>query len=237
MTLSNDWLHDLIRFYEILNMLAERIGGPRILAKCTGRMDWPERGVYFFQEYGETCSDSGTGLRIVRVGTNALKTGSRTTLWNRLSQHRGTVKTGAGNHRGSIFRLLVGTALSATNGMTVPTWGHGSSAPKPVRDKERRLEEFVSKVIGQMPFLWLEVPDPAGPDSLRGYIERNAIALLSNYNRPVLDPPSSSWLGTHCNREKVRASGLWNQEHVHESYDPAFLGELERLVRKMTRAL
>ena len=32
-----------------------------------------------------------------------------------------------------------------------------------------------------MPFLWLEVPDPPGPDSLRGYIERNAIVLLSNY--------------------------------------------------------
>jgi hypothetical protein len=120
--------------------------------------------------------------------------------------------------------------------MTVPTWGHGSFVPKPVREKERRLEELVSRTIGQMPFLWLEVPDPPGPDSLRGYIERNAIALLSNYNRPVLDPPSSSWLGAHCNREKVRASGLWNQNHVDESYDPAFLDELERLVRKMKRA-
>jgi len=37
MTLSDDRLHDLIRFYEILDMLAERIGGPRILAECTGR--------------------------------------------------------------------------------------------------------------------------------------------------------------------------------------------------------
>jgi hypothetical protein len=38
MTLSDDRLHDLIRFYEILDMLAERIGGPRILAECTGRV-------------------------------------------------------------------------------------------------------------------------------------------------------------------------------------------------------
>ena len=29
-------------------------------------------------------------LRIVRVGTHGLKTGSRSTLWGRLSQHRGT---------------------------------------------------------------------------------------------------------------------------------------------------
>ena len=236
MTLPDDRLHDLVRFYEILDMLAKRIGGPRILAECTGRMGWPERGVYFFQEHGETRSDSGTGLRIVRVGTHALKTGSRTTLWNRLSQHRGSAKTGGGNHRGSIFRLLIGTALSAVNGMTVPTWGRGSFAPKHIREKEKELEKLVSRTIGQMQFLWLDVPDPPGLDSLRGYIERNAIALLSNYNRPVLDAPSPSWLGAHCNREKVRTSGLWNQNHVNESYDPAFLDELERLVRKMKGA-
>ena len=235
MTMSDDRLHDLIRFYDILDVLAERIGGPRILAECTGRMRWPERGVYFFQECGENRSDSGTGLRIVRVGTHALKTGSKTTLWERLSQHRGSARTGGGNHRGSIFRLLVGTALAETNGMTIPTWGQGSSAPRPIREKEKPLEKLVSRTIGQMPFLWLDVPDRPGPESLRGYIERNAIALLSNYNRPVLDPPSSSWLGAHCNREKVRDSGLWNQDHVDESYDPAFLDELERLVLNMRR--
>jgi len=236
MTISDDRLRDLIRFYEILDTLAERIGGPRILAECTGRMEWPERGVYFFQEHGETRSDSGTGPRIVRVGTHALKTGSKTTLWQRLSQHRGTARTRGGNHRGSIFRLLVGTALAETNGMTIPTWGQGSSAPKPIREKEKPLEELVSKTIGEMPFLWLDVPDPVGLENLRDYIERNAIALLSNYNRPVLDPPSSSWLGAHCNREKVRASGLWNQNHVDKAYDPAFLDELERLVRRMKKA-
>lgn len=90
---------------------------------------------------------------------------------------------------------------------------------------------LVSKTIGQMPFLWLAVSDPPGPDSLRGYIERNAIALLSNYNKPALDAPSPAWLGTHCDSEEVRASGLWNQEHVDESYDLAFLDELERLVQ------
>ena len=107
MTLSDDRLYDLIRFYEILDMLAERIGGPRILAECTGQMGWPKRGVYFFQEYGETRSDSGTGLRIVRVGTHALKTGSRTTLCNGLSQHRGPAKTGVGNHRGPYCRSQI----------------------------------------------------------------------------------------------------------------------------------
>jgi hypothetical protein len=74
-------------------------------------MDWPKRGVYFFRELGENRSDTGEGPRIVRVGTHALKSGSQTKLWTRLSQHKGQPSTGRGNHRGSIFRLIVGTAL------------------------------------------------------------------------------------------------------------------------------
>jgi hypothetical protein len=67
------------------------------------------------------------------------------------------------------------------------------------------------------------------PESLRGYIERNAIALLSNYNKRPLDPPSNAWLGHRCNRERVRNSGLWNSNHVDETYDPAFLDKLDEL--------
>ncbi len=228
-------LADLVRFYEIIDSLSKKIGGPRTLAECSGRMAWPERGVYFFQEHGETRSDSDSGPRIVRIGTHALKPGSRTTLWKRLSQHRGPAKTGLGNHRGSIFRLLVGTALAASHGMTVPTWGEGSSAPKSIREQERPLERLVSQYIGRMPFLWLEIPDSPGPASLRAYIERNAIALLSNYHKPPLDAPSSAWIGARCDREKVRLSGLWNQNYVDEPYDPAFLDQLERLVHQMGR--
>ena len=84
-----------------------------------------------------------------------------------------------------------------------------------------------------MPFLWLAVNDAPGPDSQRGYIERNSIALLSNFNGKPIDPPSPSWLGRHCNQEHVRRSDLWNVRHVDEGYDPAFLGELSALVNKM----
>ncbi|SDL31941.1 hypothetical protein SAMN04488026_107811 [Aliiruegeria lutimaris] len=87
-----------------------------------------------------------------------------------------------------------------------------------------------------MPFLWLEVNDEPGPDSLRGYIERNSIALLSNSGKAPLDPPSFDWLGRSCNRNRVRASGLWNQNHVEECYDPAFLDTLERLIHAETEA-
>jgi hypothetical protein len=81
-----------------------------------------------------------------------------------------------------------------------------------------------------MSVLWLAVDDDPGKASLRGDIERNSIALLSNYRKPRLDAASQNWLGHHCNRERVRESGLWNSNHVDEQYDPAFLDRLEHLL-------
>ena len=124
---------DLRRFYSLLSALQESLGGPRRLATCTGQMSWSNRGVYFFMELGENRSDSGSGPRIVRVGTHALNEGAGTKLWTRLSQHRGPTNTGAGNHRCSIFRLLVGTALMADRRYDCPTWGIGSHAPAEIR--------------------------------------------------------------------------------------------------------
>lgn len=193
-------------------------------------MNWPQRGVYFFTEACEERNESGNGPRVVRVGTHALKLNGRTTLWNRLSQHRGRSRNGRGNHRGSIFRLIVGKSLMARDGYNFPTWGDKSSASREARNDEVRLEEEVSRVIGAMPFLWLPINDEPGPESLRGLIERNSIALLSNYGREKIDPASDNWLGHHCDRARVRSSGLWNSNHVDEPYDPAFLDKLERLV-------
>ena len=223
--------YHLARFYELLDRLEDKLGGAHRLSKCNGKMDWPPRGVYFFCEAGEARRHSGDGPRIVRVGTHALKAGGKTTLWNRLSQHKGVAKTGGGNHRGSIFRSLVGAALIKKHRYDVyPRWGMGSNAPKEVREAEHPLEQAVSAVIGDMPFLWLEVDDEPGPHSCRGYIERNAIGLLSNYRREPIDPPSPGWLGCYSNGDKVRKSGLWNSNHVDDDYDPAFLDCLERLI-------
>jgi hypothetical protein len=63
----------LVRFYSLLDQLERDIGGARKLADCSGRMKWPTRGVCFFREEGEPRSDTGTGPRIVRVGTHALR--------------------------------------------------------------------------------------------------------------------------------------------------------------------
>jgi hypothetical protein len=178
----------LIKFYSILDNLQHKIGGARKLADCSGRMDWPKRGVYFFREQGENRSDTGEGPRVVRVGTHALKAESNAKLWTRLSQHKGQLKTGGGNHRGSIFRLIVGAALIKRERLDFPTWGVGNTAHRDVRNGELTLEHQVSQVIGNMSFLWLAIEDQAGPENRRGYIERNSIALLSNYNKPALDP-------------------------------------------------
>ena len=221
---------DTARFYRALRRLEDGVGGARVLSQLDG-MRLPARGVYFFFEPGESRSGSGAGLRVVRIGTHALKRGGRTTLSMRLHGHRGTARTGGGNHRGSIFRLLVGAALAARDpGLGVDSWGRGSSAPREVRAGETGLERRVSRVIGDMPVLCLAVGDPPGPESLRGYVERNAIALLSSYGRAPVDRPSGTWLGRHCPRDKVRRSGLWNQRHVDEGYDRAFLSTFETLV-------
>lgn len=224
---------DLVRFYEIMDKLERNIGGARTLGQCSGRMSWPNRGIYFFRELGENRSDTGAGPRIVRVGTHALKAGGSTSLWGRLSTHRGQLRSSGGNHRGSIFRLIVGTALIARDNHKFPTWGEGNSAAKDIRAAEVELERAVGLVICSMPFLWLAIEDEPGPESMRGKIERNSIALLSNFNKPPIDPPTPQWLGHRCDRDRVGASGLWNQNHVDENYEPAFLDELDKFVMRM----
>jgi hypothetical protein len=162
-----------------------------------------------------------------------LKLNGGTALWTRLSQHRGHAKSGSGSHRGSIFRLIVGQSLIRQRSYEFPTWGVGNTAASNIRLGEVVLEQAVSKVIGRMPFLWLAIDDEPGPGSLRGFIERNSIALLSNYGKEKIDPPSAGWLGHHCDRERVRESGLWNSNHVDETCDPAFSDGLERLIDRV----
>ena len=218
---------DLIAFYALMDELERRIGGKRRLSDADGRMIWPNRGVYFFFEPGECRFGSGQGPRVVRVGTHALIAGSGSSLWRRLGQHRGTVKPLGGNHRGSVFRLLVGDALIGRDpGIGIDSWG-----ARKVRDKrhvERPLEEMVSRRIGGMSVAFVPIEDAPGPDSKR--VERNAIALLSGFPDRASDPPSSNWLGHHCGREKMRMSGLWNNVHVNGVHESGFLSVFERLV-------
>lgn len=199
----------LTQLYELLDSLERRT-----LSECSGRLLWPDRGVYFFFDPTQTRSDTGDSHRLIRVGTHALKAGSKTTLWKRLSQHKGTAKSGGGNHRGSIFRLLTGDALIRSLRIDCPTWGKGNTASREIRLAEHDLEREVSQYIGQLPFVYVSIPDDAGPHSLRGVIERNGIALLSNYVNEPLDSLGEHWLGCYSSRERVRPPDCV------ESYDP-----------------
>lgn len=226
-------LADLVTFYQLLDRLRDVLGGPYTLAEFSKWNTVPARGVYFFFEPGEVRSNSGTEPRVVRVGTHALAAGSKSTLDGRLKQHRGS-QMGSGNHRGSIFRLLVGQALvRSRKAAECRSWGLKGDLGKAaialsegrhsLQALESPLEHLVTQYIGRMPFLWLDIDDEAGPESARGLVERNAIALLSNCARAEIHAPSLSWLGRHSGRKLVRCSGLWNQRHVEEHHAQSFL--------------
>ena len=223
---------DLLRFYSTMEVLKEKIGGVRKLADCSGKMVWPERGVYFVYENGEYRSDTGMDPRVVRVGTHAVRIGSTSTFWQRLRQHRG-LRSGGGNHRGSVFRLLLGEATIRKENLIFPNWSIGNFAKKSVLHDELPLELRVSKTIGEMSVLWLPIDDEPGPKSLRSFVEKNSIGLLSNYKRSAIDPPSREWLGHYSPRDRVSNSGMWNQDYIDAEYAPTFLDTFERLVSSL----
>lgn len=225
------------RFYEIIRVLEGRVGGKKKLKNCHGKMNWPTRGVYIFFCPKEN-RENGEDLRVTRVGTHAVSSGSKRTLWDRLKTHQGTLKgkhAGGGNHRGSIFRLRVGEAIINKKRLhnKYPHWGKGSSASRETRDSEYEMEAEVSQYVRNLPFLWVKVTDDPSANSDRAYIERNAIALLSNYQKKPVDPRDENWLGQYSPKREIKESGLWNSKHVSESYDPNFLELLEKYVRTM----
>jgi hypothetical protein len=217
---------------DFLNLLRKLWGaqrGGRRFDETSGRLPWPSRGVYFICEQSSGLS-GGRMPRVVRVGTHAVSQGSRTSLWDRLSTHRGT-NGGGGSHRSSIFRLHVGRAWARhmPSSEWPATWAQGQSAPRSVRDTEKALEWEVSRIIGTMRVLWLDVPDEPGPNSERAYLERNAIALLSRVG--LLDATGSpDWLGRSSGDWRIAASGLWNLNHVFAKPDAKLIERLSRAV-------
>ncbi len=215
----------------LLRALWAAQGGGRRIDETNGRLPWPSRGVYFILD-----ADRGVGggrmPRVVRVGTHAVSRGSRTSLWDRLGTHRGTA-AGGGSHRSSIFRLHVGRAWSrhAPSPEWPATWAQGQTAPRDVRDAEQESEREVSRIIGAMRVIWLDVPDEAGPASERAYLERNAIGLLSRIG--LLDALGSpAWLGRGSADWRIATSGLWNLNHVFLKPDATFVGRLTDAVAR-----
>lgn len=233
---------DLDRFYALLDDLETTVGGPRRLRDCDGRMRWPDRGLYvFFHPMASRASSDQR--RVTRIGTHAVSAGSDATLWSRLRTHRGAQRgsyAGGGNHRGSVFRKRVGEARIVRDGLAgeYPTWGVGSTAGQARRLAEMDLERWVSEYIRDLPFLWVAIDDEPGPESDRAYVEQHAIALVSNRDAgsrdtDPIDPRAEAWLGHHSPVDAIAQSGLWNVDHVDDSYDPAFLDVLEGYIKRM----
>jgi hypothetical protein len=90
-----------------------------------------------------------------------------------------------GNHRGSGFRLHVGTALIARDGhpTAAASWGRGPNAPREVRHQAVALERAVSRHIAQMQVVCLAVTDR----QMRAMIERGS----SPYSAITTETPST----------------------------------------------
>ena len=219
-------------FYAHLDELGQRTGGPRFLNDPSLSRQCPRAGLYFFFESGEVRPNGQP--RVVRIGTHALTPSAKTTLWGRLRQHLGHTggsNPGGGNHRGSIFRRHVGSALLNRHGdsQLLASW----LAPDPLpghEDAERAIEVQVSQVIRAMPFLWLSVPTRPDGSSDRGVLERNLIALLSTLSGRG-EAASANWLGRNAVAPKVRGSSLWNVNHVDGAFDPNTLDLLQSYAR------
>ncbi len=213
-------------FYEMLDELLRRINGPRRVSELRRDSSFPTRGVYFYYEDGQMRPGSPTLRRVVRIGTHGLKKNSKSTLYERLCRHRGT-KAGGGNHRGSIFRHHVGIALINKFNIDCPTWIKKKPTPEE-RLAERPLEEKVSQYIGNMQVAWLSIPDKPSRLSLRGYIERNAIGLLSGK-----EPATRTWMGNQTRNPEIQRSYLWNVKLIDHELEPDFLEVFRNQLRRM----
>jgi hypothetical protein len=228
------------RFCSLMNQLWAAQSGGRRFEETNGRQAWPARGVYFILAPSHGVA-RGRMPRIVRVGTHAVSHGSKTTLWDRLGTHRGT-SGGGGSHRSSIFRLHVGRAWSRYAGEEIwpKSWALGQSAPLAVRQGEERLEQEVSRLIGAMNVLWLDVPDEPGPHSERAYLECNAIGLLSRMGL-LRASVEADWLGYFSSDWRIAASGLWNLNHVFRRPEPDFIDRfavaVERTIGRRLRTV
>lgn len=224
-------IQDLNDFYKILKKAECKIEGKKLLSNCHGRMQWIKKGVYFFFEDGEL-RDNNKDMRITRVGTHAVSKNSNSTLWQRLRSHKGR-RNMNGNHRASVFRQLIGDSINNIENLNIISWNKSDISVEE-RNQEIELEKNVSEYIRKMPFIFVKEEDDAGPSIMRSFIEKNSIALLSNYNRPAIDSKSESWLGNYCSFKfvKVKKSGLWNQNFVERTnWDNDFLEKKIILLR------
>ena len=226
-----DRQYSIDEFYRLLDMVIIKF--PRQSLSNLSSMHLPEKGVYFFFENGETRDDKVMN-RVVRIGTHAALAKSKATLYDRLHNHKGSNDL-TGNHRGSVFRKLIGFSLINRDNLEFNYWGDKSKiGDRPTGYSEKPVEIKVSEYLNSMTFTVLEVPGDSSKDNDRALIEENAIALLSNYEKIRIDKCSSNWLGLYSKDKKVMSSGLWNSKHVNQiNLDVRFFKTFQYHLTKM----
>jgi hypothetical protein len=217
-------------FYNLLQEVKKKFPSRPLGELLTLKKNIPNQGVYFFFDQNETRENSND-LRVVRVGTHAAQANSKATIKGRLSQHKGPENL-FGSHRASVFRELVGYALINKDNHPQNKWGNRKD--KSMLESEKLLETNVSLYLRDLSFTILEIEGEASKDNDRAYIERNSIALLSNYNRLAIDPSSANWLGRFTNKDKIIKSGLWNSNYVDiTNVDVEYFNKMQHYIDKM----
>jgi len=208
-------VNELDGFYaQILNCIETY--GLFTLKDVDGRHPWPEQGVYFFFDRNEPNPGLGLPGRIVRVGSHGVAANKNSALWARLRQHRGSLKNGGGNHRCSIFRWHIGTAIE---GMP-PSWLNRNTSNSEVARLEHKHECFVSDYIRELSFTVIKILGTPSKDCQRAVFERECIAFLSWAGQNGLIKTGNKWLGLQTVNDKIKKSGLWNVKDVWKQEQP-----------------
>lgn len=180
------------------------------------KRDLPDNGLYFFYEEGESFhADDQARDRIARVGTHR----EQDRLPDRISIHF------HGDKNSSVFRRHLGGAIIRRKNPSDPRLQQWLEQDTPTF---ANIEEKVSRELQEhFSFRCMKVEDR----NERIELEERLIATLakcSTYH------PSHNWLGLFAISEKIRESGMWNEQHVDsERYiRPEDLSRLEELVYK-----
>ena len=188
----------------------------------------PTNGLYFMFETGETAH---AGERIVRIG-------SHTGIGNLAARLREHITL---NKDRSIFRKNIGRALlSKDHDPFLEVWNLDLTKRMDRqrhrhlvdRAKQARIERAVSDYIRyHVSFSVI----PARSEDIALGLERLCIATVSLCGSCRA---SSSWLGNFSPKPKIRASGLWQEQHLYgEPVSVEALCTIEELSHTLTKAL
>lgn len=179
----------------------------------------PENGVYFFYEEGEKIQvDPQVKNRIVRVGTHR----EQGRFPSRVFNHFG------GNKNSSVFRKHLGGVIirkKNPNDPSLKQWLKQDT--RTFRDVEDEVEKELQEHFS---FRCIRVDNR----NERLELEERLIATLAK--SPCR--PSPNWLGHFAVSDKIRMSGMWNEQHVDSTkrIQPEHLSKLEELVSQSMSA-